>query len=729
MADKTERRRVLDEMLVVARRLDALKVRLAELDGDESDGDQDLEAETVVDVRDPPTIPVGAAAPRHGEGQEVAISDRDSQTRSEGSSRPRLLVPAPKVSLEGVQIRSAPDAAEFSQRYTAGESLGEGGMGEVRVFLDKRIGREVAMKMIVPEARKSSRHRERFLFEARVQGQLEHPSIVPVYDLGQLPDDSSYFTMKRVKGETLRQIINDLRAGSRAAAAAYTRRRLLQAFQSICLAVDFAHQRGVLHRDIKPTNIMLGAFGEVSLLDWGVAKLCETEASTQSGHTKIERDHEATAVGEVLGTPGYMSPEQAAGERDLDARSDVFSLGAILFEILTLERLVPYQEGDLTELTLLGGYDAHISERFPQLDVPPELEAICVAATEHDLEKRTRSVREIHEAVERYLDGETDDKRRRSLSRKHTRAAIAALSEAAELEGKAHRDEAAADAARERRQSAAAEVTRALALDPDNRVALQTMIKLQTELPQHPSKAALAAIEASEAAGFRQVSRRGGAAFVLVAANLALAVFLGVKSPVAFAVPILLLLGAAAIAAYASRGERPDMRMAMPVVVLSSVAFALTSAMYGPYTFAPTMCAMNVVLYAVFLDRPTRLFAMGCGIAAIILPIVLQGAGLVPASWIFRDGIVELVPQVVAFPELGTTLFLTLVLSGAVIVPTLLVGAERDARVKAERQLTLQAHQLAELLPPEARVPVGLGDSVPPPSARDPLSSVHTGSS
>ena len=478
--------------MVAAKRLDALQARLAEIEGDDWD-----DADTVVsDGGGPLFTPHEEDSDDGDDGQgDGADPDLDLTTLPRARDKKRglkqvgraprpsvkketaavLNIPAAPVSLVGT-LEAAKPEAEFDKRYEPGEMLGEGGMGEVRLYRDKRVGREVAIKSLHAEARDSAKYRERFLFEARVQGQLEHPGVVPVYDIGKLPDGTEFLSMKRLSGQTLREVINALRKKDRATAFTFTRRRLLAAFQSLCLVVDYAHQKGVIHRDIKPTNIMLGHYGEVQLLDWGVAKLNEAGSSAKLG---FEVEHEATEVGEVMGTPGYMSPEQATGTSKVDARSDIFSLGAILFEILTYERLVPYQEGDVTQLTLLGGYDAHISQRFPGSDVPTELEQLCVAATEHNPDERTMTAREIHDAIEQHLEGEGDAKRRQSMSRKHTRAAISALSQIAEGGGMAHAPQAA-----DLRASAIQNVMRALALDPDNQVAMQTMVRLMTDLPE-----------------------------------------------------------------------------------------------------------------------------------------------------------------------------------------------------------------------------------------------------
>jgi len=158
-----------------------------------------------------------------------------------------------RVSLEGAEL----DVDRFTERYSTGSLLGEGGMGEVRLAKDRRVGRDVALKVIRAAHGPRADLRERFLREARVQGQLEHPAIVPVYDLGVAPHGAAYFTMKRVRGMTLEGVLALLRTGDAAARAEYSRRRLLTAFRSVCLAIDFAHARGVIHRDLKPGNIML----------------------------------------------------------------------------------------------------------------------------------------------------------------------------------------------------------------------------------------------------------------------------------------------------------------------------------------------------------------------------------------------------------------------------------------------------------------------------------------
>jgi serine/threonine-protein kinase len=192
-----------------------------------------------------------------------------------------------------------------------------------------------------------------------------------------------------------------------------------------------------------------------------------------------------------------------------------------------------------------------------------------------------------------------------------------------------------------------------------------------------------------------------------VTLNLALAALLGVRSWIALGGTIALLLGAAGVAFYASKQERPNIALALPIVVLSSCGFALTSSLFGPFAFAPTLCALNAVCFSVLMDARIRRHAIAWAIAAIVVPVFAQFSGVVPASWVFTGGVIEIVPRIVDFSPTSATVFLTVVSAGAVLFPALLVGAERDARSAAERALALQAHQLAEFLPPEAKGSVG----------------------
>jgi eukaryotic-like serine/threonine-protein kinase len=260
-------------------------------------------------------------------------------------------------------------------RYEILDRLGEGGMGVVYLARDRELGREVALKVLrAPDP--SPEERDRILREARILASLEHPGIVPVHDVAVLPDGRVFYVMKRVRGERLD-----------AARSARSRAELLRVFRQVCNTVAFAHAAGVIHRDLKPQNVMLGAFGEVLVLDWGVAKLRGRAVEVPPG-TGVQPTGENTATGTVMGTPGYMAPEQLTGNSAaVDERTDVFGLGGILCFLLT---------GDHPSAGLPEG------ERW--LAVPAPLRAICERARATMPELRYRLASELAADVANYLD-------------------------------------------------------------------------------------------------------------------------------------------------------------------------------------------------------------------------------------------------------------------------------------------------------------------------------------
>jgi serine/threonine-protein kinase len=234
-------------------------------------------------------------------------------------------------------------------RYGDVKALGQGGMGEVTLVEDHDIRRKVAIKRLLGE-HTSEEAVLRFAEEVRTVGQLEHPSIPPVHDVGTDEQGRPYFTMKYVQGETLEQVIEHIASGDPEYVQRYTVECRLQIFQKILEAISFAHSNGVIHRDIKPSNVMVGPFGTVTVMDWGLAKRIAPDAasgrsqaagagSTSEGPVAADgRDTRLlmTQQGALLGTPAYMSPEQARGENQaLDERSDVYSLAVMLLEFLS----------------------------------------------------------------------------------------------------------------------------------------------------------------------------------------------------------------------------------------------------------------------------------------------------------------------------------------------------------------------------------------------------------
>lgn len=316
-----------------------------------------------------------------------------------------LLGPAVDAALAG--------GSDTPNRYSVLHEHASGGMGRILIVHDARIGRDVAMKELLPgpadaDAATWSRvpspsadpAAARFLHEARITGQLEHPAIVPVYEVGHRADGSVYYTMKYVRGKTLSEAIRE-------ADGLEGRLRLLPHFVDVCNAIAYAHSRGVIHRDLKPINIMVGEFGETVLLDWGLAKKIGEEA--QEGVAPSGPDVEGladfrTLVGQIVGTPAYMAPEQASGAiQAVDERSDVYGLGAVLYELLTGR---PPFSG-MTKTTTLRAVrrDGPPPVRSREPHAPPELAAVCERAMARRPADRYGAAVALRDEVARFQSG------------------------------------------------------------------------------------------------------------------------------------------------------------------------------------------------------------------------------------------------------------------------------------------------------------------------------------
>lgn len=296
----------------------------------------------------------------------------------------------------------------FGRLKLRGE-LGAGGMGRVLEAWDPDLGRAVAVKLLALRD-EDGELAARFVNEARLTSRLEHPNVVPVYDVGVTEDGRAWFVMKKIEGRTLGEVLARLRAGEPDTARRWGFRRLVTAFLQACQAVAFAHQRGVVHRDLKPDNVMLGPFGEVLVLDWGLARESAAPAPADSLRDPPSLPGWAAArpvtqSGRFVGTPGYMSPEQALGDVDVDARADVWSLGAVLFELLTGERAWPGDEpyAVLQRSCTEAPPDPRVLA--PARRVPDELAELVLRAMDRDRERRPAHAGELVEAIEAWLDG------------------------------------------------------------------------------------------------------------------------------------------------------------------------------------------------------------------------------------------------------------------------------------------------------------------------------------
>ncbi len=292
---------------------------------------------------------------------------------------------------------------ETPGRYEMKREFGRGGQSSVWLALDKHIGRDVAFKQLLPQhsdpragasSQVVSAMGVRFLREARITGQLEHPSIVPVYEVGKRADGSFYYTQKLVRGRTFTDALKQCKS---------LRDRLatLGHFVDLCQAIAYAHKRGVIHRDIKPDNVMVGEFGETVVLDWGLAKqLGDSRADFEEQEEELGRTQE----GDVMGTPAYMSPEQAQGrKREMDAQSDVWSLGAVLYEIICGQP--PFIGRNLMQMLIAVSKDPIPEPKTIEPGVPPELAAIAMKALTRDRQLRYPAVADMIRDVEAWRSG------------------------------------------------------------------------------------------------------------------------------------------------------------------------------------------------------------------------------------------------------------------------------------------------------------------------------------
>ena len=318
-----------------------------------------------------------------------------------------------------------PASAGDAGRYQLHGEIARGGMGVVLKGRDIDLGRDVAVKVLLEKHRDSPEMVRRFVEEAQIAGQLQHPGVVPVYELGRLPDGRLYIAMKLIRGRTLAALLEGRQGADE------DRARYLAVFEQLCQAMAYAHNCGVVHRDLKPSNVMVGGFGEVQVMDWGLAKVIDRggvadERRSLRSQAEIEpvrtlrtgSSADESQAGSVLGTPGYMAPEQARGLLDtLDERADVFGLGAILCEILTA--LPPYT-GPSGDEVYSKAARADLAEALARLDgcgAEAELVALaksCLASAPRD---RPRDAGVVAAALTAHLAGVQERLRAAELAR------------------------------------------------------------------------------------------------------------------------------------------------------------------------------------------------------------------------------------------------------------------------------------------------------------------------
>ena len=599
---------------------------------------------------------------------------------------------------------SSPASLTIPEKLERGQRIGKGGMGEVYACTDHQLARTVALKVATTQ---EAADLERFVREARVQGQLQHPSIVPVHELGATQEGQPFFTMKKVQGVTLQEVIERVGAGDAEAAQRYTRRKLLAAFVSICQAVDFAHQQGVLHRDLKPANVMLGDFGEVYVLDWGLAKRLGVEEPSTRTPPPLELDvlptgSTPTAAGSLLGTPGYLAPEQVVGG-SASVQSDVYALGVVLFELLTFKRAVEAPSVRDALLKTRDGIDVRARVRAPERDVPPELEALCVKACSLEPQQRPASARELIDTVERYLEGERDQQLRHELARQH---AARARELAKGVQG---------DDALEARRQALQEVSRTLALDPDNRDAVEVMLQLLQTRPPTLPKEVRADVEAAEAKRGRSAAASESIGYVVLGLFLPVSFAMGLRVPWAIGLYAASATAAGLLAFLQGRRDRPKARTAALAVLLSAPALALSGYMFGPFVMLPSMAVLHLFTCVLFMPPRAHPIAIVVGVAGLMMPLATWGLGLTPPPLRFTPEGILLVPQVLELPRTWSMVMLVGGNLGFVAFATFAAIMSRRQMGRADEEVALQAWNLRQLLPPEASTAAHGAQPAPPP--------------
>ena len=551
-------------------------------------------------------------------------------------------------------------------RYALGVPIGRGGMGEVRLAHDVRIDRDVAVKLMRPDMRDDA-STMRFYREARIQGRLDHPAIPPVYDLGVDDHGNPYFVMKRLTGTTLYDV---LKTGS----TKWPRRLLLTKLIDVCLAIELAHAREIVHRDLKPSNIMLGDYGEVYVLDWGVARVVDARRS-QPAPLVLEPDARATAVGEIIGTPGYMAPEQLR-DAAVDGRADVYALGCILYEVVTGEPALPHGKPALEE-TLMRPC-RRPSDRFP--DAPPELDDLCARATAADSTARP-SARELADGIQAYLDGDRDVARRRELASQHAKRSLIATRRA-NADGRAE---------------AIREAGRALALDPGNAQAQAVLGRMMLDAPNELPSDVAAEIERDRSETRQVVLRWITLGYLGVAALFA-------TTLIALRVvhPVVVFAGLASSTAAACRawiGSRHPLRERSPVVaqlfVLNAANLAAVAIVFGPLVLAPMFVITSI---AIGLVQPTGfswLTTVGSQVAGIAVPLVLEWSGVMPPTF---HGM-ALTPWVINATPVQTVVIVLVALAFQIAITAAIVVIRARTQELVEVRLYAMRWHPEQLLP------------------------------
>ena len=283
-------------------------------------------------------------------------------------------------------------------RYGDFQPLTQGGEAVLRTCVDENLGRTVVMKTLQPQYQNLETYQKRFLREARVTAQIPHPATIPVYELSRDADGNAYFTMKRLRGRDLSDILDKIAESDADTIRNFPRERIIRALLQCAECLAFAHAQGVVHRDMKPANIMIGDYNEVTVLDWGLAKVSSFDDTYNAAAARTLRSGQQnipgrlTGPGDVQGTPFYMSPEQAVETGDVDERSDIYNMGIILFEVLTNESYMSGKSFKEIKRKLLEDPTREPMRVTPKKPISREFNAVSVKALQKNAADRYQTM-------------------------------------------------------------------------------------------------------------------------------------------------------------------------------------------------------------------------------------------------------------------------------------------------------------------------------------------------
>ncbi len=565
-------------------------------------------------------------------------------------------------------------STDLGTRYELGEVIGRGGMGEVRIARDTRIQRDVAVKLL-RSASRDDVTLGRFFREARVQGVLDHPAVVPVHDLGIDPAGNPFFVMKRLTGTTLADVLGSQEPET---ATRWPRRVLLARLVDVCLAIEFAHKRGVIHRDLKPANIMLGDYGEAYVIDWGLARIAAEVESAPAVAPLSGDDVGHTADGDLLGTPGYMSPEQARGEQ-VDTQTDVFALGCVLFETIAGKTALP--RGVQGIVAAISASELRPSSVVAE--VPPELDDLCARSTQGDPTKRP-TARQLADGIQAYLDGDRDTARRRELAANHAEAAHRAMHTPGD----------------EARSTAMREAGRALSLDPDNAKAQFVLGRLLLQAPAAMPAEALASADHERGETRQKAIRWAGYGFI--AFIPVICVFFAL--PIRHVWPIVLML---VLAALTGAGclilARKVLPMRTPwflvIIALTSSLLGLLGIIFSPLLIMPIFLIGSL---GGILQQPTSYspwIIVGAHAVPLVGVLLLEYTGVLPSTFhIGTDGLTFTLWAIDLTPTIAIVVFGLAFLTQALHLTSVTLIGKRAAETAQNYQHAVAWH-LRQMLP------------------------------